>query len=166
MKDDIQIWNLAANGQFSLALAYLALLDLSSSNAHGYWDMMVSRSLKSSSMQFMLVWQPLILLLKLGRAFRRNSLSATAGGVFCSQNGVWLGGFSVKLGHCNAFRAELWGIYTVQILHVYGEANAFADHMANLAFDQIDRFIWYDGPPSNASLLLKPLQYPRRAGAY
>ncbi|CAI9757970.1 unnamed protein product [Fraxinus pennsylvanica] len=125
---------------------------------------MVSRSLKSSSMQFMLVWQPLILLLQLGRAFRRNSLSATAGGVFRSQNGVWLGGFLVNLGHCNAFSAKLWGIYTglqeawsngwLKVQVSCREANAIADHMANLAFDQIDRFIWYDGPPSSASLLL------------
>ncbi|CAI9764307.1 unnamed protein product [Fraxinus pennsylvanica] len=36
LEDDIRIWNLAGNGQFSLALAYLALLDLGFSNGHGY----------------------------------------------------------------------------------------------------------------------------------
>ncbi|CAI9758484.1 unnamed protein product [Fraxinus pennsylvanica] len=39
LEDDIQIWNLAGNGQFSLALAYLALLDLGFSDDHGYWDL-------------------------------------------------------------------------------------------------------------------------------
>ncbi|CAI9754113.1 unnamed protein product [Fraxinus pennsylvanica] len=328
LEDDIRIWNLAGNDQFSLASAYLALLDLGFSNDQGYWDLvwqwqgpqriraflwlcmhnklltnydrnrrhltddpsypichngvetishvlrdcliakalwlkllplsdnagffdlnfndwMVGNLRNGSTTREILIGgcslglpvvdacvaafdalatvgevnavrrEALIswtrppygfVVLNTDGAFRRNSLSATAGGVFRSHNGIWLGGFSIKLGHCNAFRAELWGIYTglqeawkngwrkvqvqvdnsavalifnsnslmsiqngdlisrvrmllhqdwqVQILLVYREANSIADHMANLAFDREDRFIWYDDPPSSASLLL------------
>ncbi|CAI9782391.1 unnamed protein product [Fraxinus pennsylvanica] len=91
-------------------------------------------------------------------AFRRNSLLATAGGVFRSQNGIWLGGFLVKLAIVTLLEWN-FRVFTLvcrkhERMGGTREANTIADHMANLAFDQIDRFIWYDGPLSSASLLL------------
>ncbi|CAA7054658.1 unnamed protein product [Microthlaspi erraticum] len=36
---------------------------------------------------------------------------ATAGGVLRNGEGLWCGGFALKIGHCSAPMAELWGVY-------------------------------------------------------
>ncbi len=43
-------------------------------------------------------------------AHRRSSGCSACGGVFRDTSGGWLGGFSMKLERCTAYRAELWGI--------------------------------------------------------
>lgn len=44
-------------------------------------------------------------------AMRKSISKATAGGCFRDRYGIWRGGFSLNLGNCSAFRAELWGVY-------------------------------------------------------
>ncbi|GAU11214.1 hypothetical protein TSUD_342040 [Trifolium subterraneum] len=41
----------------------------------------------------------------------RGSVVASCGGILRNSNGQWLGGFSKNLGRCNAYLAELWGVY-------------------------------------------------------
>ncbi|XP_060190300.1 uncharacterized protein LOC132619399 [Lycium barbarum] len=39
-------------------------------------------------------------------------LMGTAGGIFHDSDSRWLEGFSIKIGVCTSFRAELWGVLT------------------------------------------------------
>jgi ribonuclease HI len=41
----------------------------------------------------------------------RGEVIAGCGGLLRNSNGQWLGGFSKNLGRCNAYLAELWGVY-------------------------------------------------------
>ncbi|GAU35983.1 hypothetical protein TSUD_207870 [Trifolium subterraneum] len=41
----------------------------------------------------------------------RQGITAGCGGLLRNSSGHWLGGFSRHLGRCNAYLAELWGVF-------------------------------------------------------
>lgn len=44
-------------------------------------------------------------------AYRISLGQATAGGALRNASNRWLGGFSMQLGACTSYRAELWVVY-------------------------------------------------------
>lgn len=55
-------------------------------------------------------WQPPEPL-NMDGAFKASVGKSAAGGTLRDNHGVWKGGFSLKLGKCTTYRAELWNVY-------------------------------------------------------
>jgi len=76
----------------------------------------------------MVTWRPPQdgwLKLNTDRAFHKNPVLITAGGVIRDAAGSWCGGFALNIGVCSTPLAELWGVY-------YGLYIAWERHITRL----------------------------------
>ncbi|KAL5757023.1 hypothetical protein ACOSQ2_021769 [Xanthoceras sorbifolium] len=100
----------------------------------------------------------------------RNTVNGSiyTGGVLRGYRGVWLGGFSSKIGTGSVLEAELWAALEglqmawrsgarkqCTIAHIFREGNAVADCLAGLSKNRERRTAYFQSPPPEIASLLE-----------